>query len=98
MAIADHKAAPGFVSLRGQIGYVLVDFGLQRGSEHTPGALPHDLVDQGTGLRGAVGGDYAEHGRAFPTRAANAGLLNDHHWIIREGTPSASRPDPIHSS
>jgi transposase len=48
----------------------MVDFGFQRGGEHPAGALADDLVDQGAGLGGAVFGDYAEHGRAFPTRAA----------------------------
>jgi hypothetical protein len=72
--VAHHQTPPAFVPLCRQLSYVLVDFRLQRGGEHPPGALPHDLVDQGTGGRGAVFVDYAEHGRAFPTRAANAGL------------------------
>ncbi|MFE2565948.1 hypothetical protein [Streptomyces mirabilis] len=36
-----------------------------------------DLVDQGTGRGGAAFIDYAEHGRAFPTRVRSAGLLGD---------------------
>ena len=98
VAVADHQAAPGLVRLRGQLGYVLVDFGLQCGGEHPPGALADDLVDQGAELGRTVCVHYAEHGRAFPTRAANAGLLGDRHRIIREGTPSASNPKPIHRS
>jgi hypothetical protein len=38
--------------------------------EHPPGTLTDDVVHQGSGLGGAVVVDYAEHGRAFPTRAA----------------------------
>ncbi len=77
VAVADHQAVSAFVPLGGQLGYVLVDFRLQRCSKHPTGALAHDLVDQGAGLGGTLGIHYAEHGRAFPTRAANAGLLGD---------------------
>ena len=76
VAVADYQATPGLIRRGGQLGYVLVDFGLQRGGQHTPGALADDLVDQGAGLGGTVGVHYAEHGRAFPTRAANAGLYS----------------------
>lgn len=71
---------------------------LRRGREHPAGALADNLVDQGAGLGGALVGDHAEHGRAFPARAANAGLLGDRHRIIREGMPSASFPGLIHRS
>lgn len=98
MTVAHHQATAGYVRLGGQIGYVLVDFRFQRRGKHAAGALANDLVDQGAGLGGAILGDYAEHGRAFPTRAANAGLLGDHHRINREGTPSASLPGLIHRS
>jgi hypothetical protein len=47
----------------------LVDFCFQCRGEHPPGPLTDDLVDQGTGLGRAILGDYAEHGRTFPTRA-----------------------------
>jgi hypothetical protein len=75
-----------------------VGFHLQRGSGHPAGALPHDLVDQGARLGGTAGGDQAEHGRAFPTRAADTGLLGEHHRIIRDGTRSASSPGLIRKS
>lgn len=88
-SVADHETSAGLVGLCRQLGYVLIDFRFQCGGQHLAGAFAHNLVDQGAGLGGAVVGDYAEHGRAFPTRAANAGLLGDHHRIIREGTPSA---------
>ncbi len=88
-AVAHHQRVPELITLGSQLGYVLVDFRLQRGGEHPPGALADDLIDHGAGLGGTLGIHYAEHGRAFPTRAANAGLLGDHHRIIREGTPSA---------
>jgi hypothetical protein len=71
-AVADHQAPPGLVLLSGEIGYVLIDLGLQRGRQHAAGALPDDLVAQGAGLRGAVFVDYAEHGRAFPTDGATS--------------------------
>ncbi len=70
MAVADYQTVPMLVPLACQLGYVLVDFRFQRGGEHPARALADDLVDQGAGLGGAVFGDYAEHGRAFPTRAA----------------------------
>ncbi|SED64964.1 hypothetical protein [Streptomyces sp. Ag109_O5-10] len=81
-----------------EVTFALVDFRFRRGGQHTAGALADDLVDQGAGLGGAVVGDSAWHGRAFPTRGANGGLLGDHHGIIREGTLSASLPAPIHKS
>jgi hypothetical protein len=50
MAIAhDQRTA----LLIGQLGYVGVDFGFQRGSQHPPRALPHDLVDR----RSTISGD-----------------------------------------
>jgi hypothetical protein len=56
------------------------------------GAFADDLVDQGTGLGGAVGGDHAERWACLPDPRANAGPLGDHHRIIREGTLFASSP------
>ncbi|SBV04488.1 hypothetical protein YW5DRAFT_07203 [Streptomyces sp. Ncost-T6T-1] len=61
---------PAIVPLSSQLGYVLVDFGLQCSGQHAACALADEIVDQGAGLRGAVGIYYAEHGRTFPTRAA----------------------------
>jgi len=58
------------VPLSRQLGCALVDFGFQRGGRHPAGAFADDPVDQETGLGGAVFGDCAEHGRAFPTCAA----------------------------
>lgn len=73
VAVADHQPPPVIVGLSRQLGYVLVDFRFQSGSQHAAGALADDLVDQGAELGGTVVGDYAEHGHTFPTRAANAG-------------------------
>ena len=98
MAVADHQSTAQLVALADELGYVLLDLGLQGGGQHPTGALADDLVDQGTGLGGAVFIDYAEHGRAFPTRVRSAGLLGDHQSITREGAPSASNPRPIHRS
>jgi hypothetical protein len=70
VAVADHQTAAGLVAPVSQLGYVLVDLGLQSGGEHPPHPLMDDVVHQGAALGGAVVADYAEHGRAFPTRAA----------------------------
>ncbi|MGW2611479.1 hypothetical protein ACWC4A_45215 [Streptomyces mirabilis] len=77
----------------GQLGYVLVDLGLQRGGQHPAGALPDDVVDQRAGLGGSVGIHYAEHGRAFLTRVRSSGLLGDQKSITREGTPVRVQPE-----
>ncbi len=98
IAVAYHQTAAPVVPLISQLSYVGVDFGFQGGGEHAPRAFADDFVDQGTVRGAAVGIDYAEHGRAFPTRAANAGLLGDHHRINREGTPLTSNPRLIHRS
>jgi hypothetical protein len=98
VAVADHQPPAVLVPLVGQLGDVGVDFGLQRGGEHPSGALADDLVDQGAVWRGAVVVDYAEHGRAFPTGAANTGLLDDHRSITRERTPFACSRCSIHRS
>ncbi len=100
VAIAHHQPTAGLIPLVGQLGYVLTHFGFQSRGEHPPRTLPDDVVQQGSGLGGAIGVDYAEHGRAFPARATNAGLLGDLESITWEGTPSAlretSQPRPIH--
>jgi hypothetical protein len=70
VSVADDQTAASLVALACQLGYVLVDLGLQGRGEHPPRALADDAVDQGTGLGGAVLVNYAQHGRAFPTRAA----------------------------
>ncbi|MEJ8652670.1 hypothetical protein WKI65_32545 [Streptomyces sp. MS1.AVA.3] len=63
------------IALISQLGYVGIDFGLQRRGQHPPCALADDLVDQGgAGGGAAVVVHYAEHGRAFPAGAANTGL------------------------
>lgn len=98
VAVADHEPTAGLVPLIGQLSDIRLDFGLQGGGRHPPRSLADDLVDQE-----AVGGstvvvDYAEHGRAFPTGAANTGLLDDHQSITREGTPFACPPSSIHRS
>ncbi len=56
------------------------DLGLQRGREHLPGALAHQLVQHRptTVTGGVVAGqrpvlNYLEHGRTFPNQRANAG-------------------------
>jgi hypothetical protein len=99
VAIADHEPTARLVPLIDQLGYIGVDFGFQGRREHPPRALPDDLVNQGGAVSGgAVVVDYAEHGRAFPTGAANTGLLDDHQSITREGTPFACSPSSIHRS
>jgi hypothetical protein len=54
VAVADYQAAAGLIGPGCQLGYVLVDFGLQRRGQHPAGALPDNLVDQGTGLGRAL--------------------------------------------
>ncbi len=87
VAVADHQEVSALVPLGGQLGNVLVDFGLQCGGQHPPGAAADDLVDQGAGLGGTVGGDYAQHGvpsrPALRTRAYSVTGRS----ITREGTP-----------
>ncbi|GAB3002651.1 hypothetical protein GCM10023080_080400 [Streptomyces pseudoechinosporeus] len=98
VAVADDQASAVLVPLVGQLGYVGVDFGLKRGGQHSPRAFADDLVDQGAVRGTAVGIDYAEHGRVFPTDVRSVGLLGDLQSITREGTPFASNPSPIHRS
>lgn len=75
VAIAHNQATATLIVLISQLGYVGVDFGLQRGGQHPSCTLPNDLVDEGAAVCGAaVVVHYAEHGRAFPAGAANAGL------------------------
>lgn len=57
VAVADHQAVSALVPLGSQLGYVLVDFRLERGGQHPAGARANDLVDEGTGLGGTVGSD-----------------------------------------
>src|SRR4051794_2938141 len=94
MAVAHDQPVTALVPLTGQLSYVGVDFRLQSDGQHPPRALADDLVDQGAVWRGTVSIDYREHGRAFPTGAANAGLLGDLQSITREGTPLACHPSP----
>jgi hypothetical protein len=46
IAIAHHQAAAVLVPLGGERRNVGVHLGLQRLSQHPPGTLPHDLIDQ----------------------------------------------------
>ncbi|BBY99976.1 hypothetical protein MFAL_34430 [Mycolicibacterium fallax] len=67
------------VELVGELGHVGGDLGLECRSQHLPGAVTDDLIEQrptitaGTfvGLPGIV--NYGEHGRTFPNQRANAG-------------------------
>ena len=70
VAVAHHQPAPALVPLASQLGQVGVDLGLQRGGQHPPRTLPHDVVHQREPLAArSVLGDYSQHGRAFPTDA-----------------------------
>jgi hypothetical protein len=89
IAVTDHQAATPLIALVGQLGYISVDLGLERDSEHPPGALPDDLIDQRRpAAGGATGVDYGEHGLAFPTDAATPVLLGDLSINTPEGRPS----------
>jgi hypothetical protein len=98
VAVTDHQAPPVLVGLGSQLGYVLVDFRFQCGGQHPAGALPDDLVDQEAGLGGAIVSDYAEHGRAFATRAATRAYSE----TIKGSFGKVRRPhaflEPIHKS
>ncbi len=94
--VADHQAPPMPVILGRQLGYVLVDFRFQRGGEHPACTLAHDLVDQGAGPGGTVGGDYAEHGRAFPTCAATRAYSMTITGSFGNVRPFVFLPEPIH--
>ena len=74
MTVAHHQAAAAFVPFGCQLGYVLIDFCFKGSGEHPSGPFPHDLVDQRSGGCGAAFIYYAEHGRAFLTRAATRAL------------------------
>lgn len=78
-AVANHQPATLLVQLvrvRLDIGR---DLGSQRGREHLPRAVAHDLIQQrpadnsrrDAGLRLLL--DYREHGRTFPNQRGNAG-------------------------
>jgi hypothetical protein len=92
MAVADHQTMPLIVSLAGQLSYICVDFSFQRGGQHPPGALPNDLVDQGSISRRAIIVDYREHGRAFPTDAPTSAYSIQVDRLLGKVRP----PEPIH--
>lgn len=99
VAVTDHEPPPAFVLLISQLGYIGIHFGFERGGKHLPRAFPDDLVDERRTVGGgAVGVDYAEHGRAFPTGVRSTGLLDDHQSTTREGTPITFNPRSIHRS
>lgn len=75
VTVAHHEPPAVLVPLVGQLGYVCVYFGFQRGGQHPSCARQDDLVDQGGAVDGgAVVVHYAQHGRPFPAGAANTDL------------------------
>lgn len=96
VAVADHEPSPVLVALVGQLGYVGVDFGLQGGGQHPAGAIADDSIDQGAVRRGAIGVDYAEHGQAFPTRAATRAYSIPVDRSLGKVRRSRINPSPIH--
>ncbi len=96
--VADNQSVSALIPFSGQLRYVMVDFRLQCGSQHPPGALADDLVDQGAGLGRTIGIHYAEQGRTFPDLRCNAGLLGDFSINHLEGTPFACPQKLIHKS
>lgn len=98
VAVADYQAVPPLVRLGRQLGYALVGLRLQCGGQHPAGTLTDDLFDQGAGLRRTVGIHYAEHGRAFPTRAATRAYSVTIKGPFGKVRPPRATPKPIHRS
>jgi hypothetical protein len=84
-AVAHHQPPPVLVALVGELGDVGIDLGLQRLSQHPPGAVTHDQVDHRRGTISSTDGapavvvvrlsrDYGEHGSYLPDRRWLAGL------------------------
>lgn len=98
VAVAHDQTPAAFVPLIGQLGYVGVDFRLQRGSQHPPGALADDLVNQGAVWCRSVFVDYREHGRAFPTDAPTSAYSMTITGSFGKVRPPRANPSPIHRS
>jgi hypothetical protein len=73
-AVAHDQSTPALVALVQVAGDVVLDLGLQGLGQHPPGALPHELVDQGhtAQFAGVIGAgssrNYGEHGSYLPDR------------------------------
>jgi hypothetical protein len=64
-AVTDHQAAAPPFARVGQLGYISVDLGLECGSEHPPGTLPDDLINQ---RRPAAGSGAVGSSTDMPSR------------------------------
>jgi hypothetical protein len=63
--VAHHQTTAVLVALLGELREIGVDLGLQRGGEHPPSALAHDLVDQRAVRCRPIGVHYGKHGRVL---------------------------------
>jgi hypothetical protein len=68
VAVADHELTAALVALIGQLDYIGVDFGLQRGSQHPPRTLADDLVDQGEEPLAVVPSSFTTLSTDVPSR------------------------------
>src|SRR4029453_16533405 len=94
-AVANDQTTTGDVPLIGQLGEVGVDLGFQCGGQHSPGALPDDLVDQGAVRRHPVGINYGKHGRALPADVGASTYSVTFESITREATPHRADPQVL---
>jgi hypothetical protein len=77
-AITHHQPPAALVALGGEPGDVVIDLGLQRFSQHPPGTLTDDLIDQRPSTAGVISiigsRNYGEHGSCLPDQRCSAGL------------------------
>jgi hypothetical protein len=95
VAVAHHQPPATLIPLGGVRGEIGVDLGLQRGGQHPPGALTHQLVQVQAQLVMRLGiGDYTQHAAFLPRRRCPAGASKTCHPGRYAALPS---PDPIHN-
>jgi hypothetical protein len=95
VAVAHHQPPARLVPLDRVRGEIRVDLGLQRGGQHPPGALAHQLVQVQAQLILRLGiDDYTQHAAFLPRRRWPAGAPR----ICHPGRYAAlTSPDPIHN-
>jgi hypothetical protein len=95
VAVAHHQPLAARIPLGGVRGEVGVDLDLQRGGQHPPRALTHQLVQVKAQLVLRLGiGNYTQHAAFLPRRRCLAGASRTCHPGRYAALPS---PDPIHN-